>query len=44
MALHFVHQGGDLREVGARSDDIQDFQALAHGGFGSGIRREYGIR
>jgi len=44
MALHLTHKGRDFREVRARSDDIQDFQALAHGAFVSGIRMQYRIR
>jgi hypothetical protein len=31
MALHFAHEGSDFGEVGARSDDIEDFYLLAHG-------------
>src|SRR5258708_490790 len=30
MALHLVHEGGNFREVRARPDNVQDFQALAH--------------
>jgi len=43
MALHFVHEWRDFREVGARPDDIQNFQALAHGAFVSGVCRQYSI-
>jgi hypothetical protein len=28
-----VHEGGNFGEVRARPDNIQDFQALAHGAF-----------
>jgi hypothetical protein len=44
MALHLMHKRRDFREVGARPDDIQNFQALAHGAFVSGVRGQYSIR
>ena len=30
MALHFPHKRSDFRKIGACSDYIKDFQALAH--------------
>jgi hypothetical protein len=44
MALHLVHEGRDFWEVGARADDIQDFQALAHEAFVSRFQSQYSIR
>ncbi len=38
MALHLVHERRDFRKIGARADDIEDFQALGHGAFVSGVR------
>ena len=43
MALHFMHKRRDFRKVGAGPDDIQDFQALAHGALVSNVRRQYSI-
>jgi len=44
MALHLVHEGRDFWEVGARADDIQDFQALAHEAFVSRFQSQYSIQ
>jgi hypothetical protein len=44
MALHFMHKRRNFREVGARPDDIQDFQALGHGTIVSGFQSQYSIR
>ena len=44
MALHFAHERRDFGEVGTGADDIQDFQALAHVAFVSGIKTQYSIR
>ena len=41
MTLHFVHERGDFREVGAGADDIQDFQTLAHEVFATGFETQY---
>jgi len=40
MTLHLTHERSDFREVGAGADDIQDFQALAHGIFQDRLRNE----
>jgi hypothetical protein len=44
MAQHLVRKRRDFRKIRACPDDIQDFQALAHGAFVSGVRRQYNIR
>ena len=41
VTLHFVHERGDLRKVGAGADDIQDFKALAHQVFRTGFETQY---
>ncbi len=41
MALHLTHERRDFREVGAGTDDIQDFEALAHGVFVFGFDSQY---
>jgi hypothetical protein len=41
MALHFTHKRSDFRKVGAGADDIQDFEALAHGVFIFGFESQY---
>jgi hypothetical protein len=43
MALHLVHEGGNFWEVRARPDNIQDFQALAHGALVPLSERQYSI-
>jgi len=44
MELHLVHERRDFREVGARADDIEDFEALGHEVFVSSFRGQYSIR
>jgi hypothetical protein len=44
MALHLVHERRNFREIGARADDIQDFQVLGHERSLSGFEGQYNIR
>ena len=30
MSLHFAHERRDFGEIGAGTDDVQDFEALGH--------------
>jgi len=43
VTLHLVHERRDFREIGAGSDDIQDFQGLGHRAFVSKDRMQYSI-
>ena len=43
-ALHFAHERCDLREIGTRPDDINDFQALAQAFVESDGEQQYNRR
>jgi hypothetical protein len=44
MALHFADERRDFGEVGARSDDVEDFDLLTHGVSKSDGGEKYSIR
>ena len=43
VAAHFAHQRANLREIGARAYDIEDFELLGHGASRKSLDGDYNI-